>query len=317
VKQSYWSDHLGSIRAVIGTTGAVVEGCDYDVWGVRLEGRCSASMTVVEGFTGKERDGTGLDSFGARSYLSAYGRWGSVDALSEKHSGWSPYVYVLANPLKLVDPDGRQVSTIGGFTEGVITLRAILGDPASQQGVRTAWAIRLGGTLALVAAPVLATVALQHPATTAVALKEATDFAFGLLTDAPDPEGVGGGTLGQAAGRLGDDAVRIAARGVVNLPFRSGDIILKEFQTSKGMLDVAAEVQVVGQTLHLKDIAVFPRGTEVLSLGTREVAALRNQLAQEARSFGFDQLRITGTRISGANPGKTVDTTIDLTKLEQ
>jgi hypothetical protein len=119
---------------------------------------------------------------------------------------------VLANPLKLVDPDGRQVSTIGGFTEGVITLRAILGDPASQQGVRTAWAIRLGGTLALVAAPVLATVALQHPATTAVALKEATDFAFGLLTDAPDPEGVGGGTLGQAAGRLGDDAVRIAAK---------------------------------------------------------------------------------------------------------
>jgi hypothetical protein len=113
------------------------------------------------------------------------------------------------------------------------------------------------------------------------------------------------------------DAGRSAARGVVNLPFRSGDIILKEFQTSKGMLDVAAEVQVVGQTLHLKDIAVFPRGTEVLSLGTREVAALRNQLAQEARSFGFDQLRITGSRISGANPGKAVDTMIDLTKLEQ
>jgi hypothetical protein len=50
-----------------------------------------------------------LDYFGARYYLSAYGRWGSVDALSEKHPGWSPYAYVLANPLKLVDPDGRQV----------------------------------------------------------------------------------------------------------------------------------------------------------------------------------------------------------------
>jgi RHS repeat-associated protein len=66
-------------------------------------------MTVVEGYTGQERDGTGLDSFGARSYLSAYGRWGSVDARSEQHPAWSPYAYVLGNPLKLVDPDGRQV----------------------------------------------------------------------------------------------------------------------------------------------------------------------------------------------------------------
>jgi hypothetical protein len=55
-----------------------------------------------------------LDSFGARSYLSAYGRWGSVDPLSEKHPAWSPYAYVLANPLKLVDPDGRQVAAITG-----------------------------------------------------------------------------------------------------------------------------------------------------------------------------------------------------------
>jgi hypothetical protein len=51
-----------------------------------------------------------------------------------------------------------------------------------------------------------------------------------------------------------------------------------------------------------------------LSLGTREVAALRNQLAAEARGLGFEQLRITGTRLTGANPGKVVDVVIDLTK---
>jgi uncharacterized protein RhaS with RHS repeats len=55
-----------------------------------------------------------LDYFGARYYLSAYGRWGSVDPLREKHAGWSPYAYVLGNPLKLVDPDGRQVAAITG-----------------------------------------------------------------------------------------------------------------------------------------------------------------------------------------------------------
>ena len=77
---------------------------------------------------------------------------------------------------------------------------------------------------------------------------------------------------------------------------------------------MAAEVVMSGKTLHLKDIAIFPRGAESLSIGAREVAALRNQLAAEARSLGFEQLRITGQRISGANPGKAVDLLIDLTK---
>ena len=35
-------------------------------------------------------------------------RWLSVDPLAEKHPDWTPYHYVLANPLLLIDPDGRQ-----------------------------------------------------------------------------------------------------------------------------------------------------------------------------------------------------------------
>ena len=77
---------------------------------------------------------------------------------------------------------------------------------------------------------------------------------------------------------------------------------------------MVAEVVTNGRTLHLKDIAVFPRGAESFSLGAGEVATLRNQLAAEARSLGFEHLRITGQRISGANPGKAVDLLIDLTK---
>lgn len=123
------------------------------------------------------------------------------------------------------------------------------------------------------------------------------------------------GALG-TIGRLGKVEQCIAnssvASGLTNLPFRSGEVILREFQTSQGVLDVAAEAQIVGKTLHLKDIAVFPRGAETLAIGTREAVAIRNQLAKEARALGFDQLRITGTRISGANPGKAVDVTINL-----
>jgi hypothetical protein len=54
-----------------------------------------------------------------------------VDALSEQHPAWSPYAYVLGNPLKLVDPDGRQVNaTLGlprvvSFKEATSTLQII------------------------------------------------------------------------------------------------------------------------------------------------------------------------------------------------
>ena len=54
-----------------------------------------------------------MDYFGARYYLAALGRWGSVDPLGEKHPEWSPYNYVLGNPMVLVDPDGRQESANG------------------------------------------------------------------------------------------------------------------------------------------------------------------------------------------------------------
>jgi hypothetical protein len=84
-------------------------------------------------------------------------------------------------------------------------------------------------------------------------------------------------------------------------------------QTSRGLRDVAAEVRMQGGTLHLKDIAVYPRGAERLTLGPREVLTLRNQLAREAADLGFDQLRISGTRLTGANPGKQPDLLIDLT----
>ena len=62
-------------------------------------------------FTGKERDQeTGFGYFGAR-YMDheLMTMWLSVDPMSDKYPGISPYAYCAWNPVKLVDPDGREV----------------------------------------------------------------------------------------------------------------------------------------------------------------------------------------------------------------
>ena len=59
----------------------------------------------------EERDAeTGCSYFGARYYdpdLSAL--WLSVDPTADKYPGISPYAYCTWNPVRLVDPDGRDI----------------------------------------------------------------------------------------------------------------------------------------------------------------------------------------------------------------
>ena len=105
VKRYYHTDLVGSTRAVV-ENGAIIESYDYDAWGVLLDGRILAGPTK-EGFTGKERDAeTGLDYFGFRYYMPAIGRWTTVDPPSDEFPGWSPYNYVLNNPVTYTDPFG-------------------------------------------------------------------------------------------------------------------------------------------------------------------------------------------------------------------
>jgi hypothetical protein len=80
-------------------------------------------------------------------------------------------------------------------------------------------------------------------------------------------------------------------------------------------IEVLAEVVVLEQVLHLRDIAIFPAGMGPASVGAAALMrALRRELIPQIRAEGFRRLRITGTRLSGARPGRTLDITIDLTE---
>lgn len=108
-KYYYLKDHLGSIRAVANSSNNIISAQDYDMWGFFMEGRSFDSYKSKFKFTGKERDNeSNLDYFGARYYESRIARWESVDPLFEKHYDFTPYNYVLNNPLKFIDPDGKQ-----------------------------------------------------------------------------------------------------------------------------------------------------------------------------------------------------------------
>jgi RHS repeat-associated protein len=69
------------------------------------------SPPTEEDFTGHVKDNsTGLHYAGARYYSSAFARWNAVDPLAPKFPSTSPYAYVLNNPMRYVDPTGRDTT---------------------------------------------------------------------------------------------------------------------------------------------------------------------------------------------------------------
>jgi len=109
----YHPDHLGSTSYVTDADGNISQHVEYIPYGeVFVEERNSQFSTNFL-FNAKELDNeTGLYYYGAR-YLDPTGAmWLSVDPMWEKYMGISPYAYCLGNPLKMIDFDGMEPSTV-------------------------------------------------------------------------------------------------------------------------------------------------------------------------------------------------------------
>ena len=105
----YHSDHLGSASWITDFGGVAVQHIQYLPYGEPYINQHPFGYSERFTFTGKERDPeTGFSYFGARYYdPDITCLWLSPDPLSDKYPGISPYAYCAWNPVRLVDPDGR------------------------------------------------------------------------------------------------------------------------------------------------------------------------------------------------------------------
>ena len=111
------TDHLGSVRVVANTGGTAEEYNHYYPLGGPIAQYSSSTSLQPIKYQGKEwgaDKGLQLYDFGARRYDPASGRWLSQDPLSEKYYAHSPYLFCAANPMRFVDPRGREIRIIIG-----------------------------------------------------------------------------------------------------------------------------------------------------------------------------------------------------------
>ena len=107
----YTPDHLGNIREVVNASGSVQQVTNYYPFGATYAESTAADFQPYK-YNGKELDkmhGLNTYDYGARQYDPILARWDRIDPLAEKYYNVSPYAYCSNNPIKLIDPNGKEV----------------------------------------------------------------------------------------------------------------------------------------------------------------------------------------------------------------
>jgi RHS repeat-associated protein len=77
-------------------------------------------------FTGKESINDfslGWIDFGARMYDRQIGRWSAIDPLADKMPSYSPYSFSFNNPIRFIDPDGREPFDVRPNAQALVAIK--------------------------------------------------------------------------------------------------------------------------------------------------------------------------------------------------
>jgi len=94
-----------------------------------------------------------------------------------------------------------------------------------------------------------------------------------------------------------------------------GDLFELKIETRKGAIDMLVEIVIEEETLHLKDIVIYPEAKGALSGLDKDILKTRTKLIETARKLGFKKLKITGYRhpkSTSAKPGKKININVKL-----
>ena len=105
----YHSDHLGSTSYITDDKANITQYDAYLPYGELLVDEHSSSEDLPYKFNGKQFDEeTGLYYYGARYMNPMASIWYGVDPLAEKYPNVNGYCYTMDNPIKYLDPNGKQ-----------------------------------------------------------------------------------------------------------------------------------------------------------------------------------------------------------------
>ncbi len=126
----YLKDHLGNVKLVFDENGDILQETDYYPFGLAIardnpvQNDNKRNTTNRYLYNEKELQvGSGYLDYGARMYMPEVGRWGVVDPLSEVSRRWSPYSYGYNNPLRFIDPDGRQALDVRPNAKALVAIQ--------------------------------------------------------------------------------------------------------------------------------------------------------------------------------------------------
>ena len=263
---------------------------NYRPWGLRNT-KSADMQTDPLAYTAQPFDDeTSLLYLGARYHHVKIGRFYQMDPVhftEDNSHSFNRFAYANNNPYKFVDPDG-----LSPEPHDNVAYRQL---GADQGSLGTEGRGLLFGGLA--GAVGLAAIPARVLGAALVAGGPSLDLATMASGEPPLM-----GPLGQVAKSV--------------TRFKHGDLFEHTIQTKQGPVDFLAETVVKGDTLILKDVAVFGRkGDQALTGLQKDIFRGATELKQFAREQGFKRLEITGKRVdtsSSVRPGHDVNLGWDL-----